>query len=171
MFIVSKSEDLEIKTFQTDDICSEYIGWLNNKSLMRYSNQRFLTHTVTTCERYLASFLNTPNRFLAIKDVSGNLVGTMTMYVRDMHETVDLGIMIGAEYGGRGIGTRAWLAVCAHLENDENVRKITAGCASLNTPMIRLAERSGMMLEGRRLHQEVYDEVAVDILLYGKMTR
>ena len=35
--------------------------------------------------------------------------------------------------------------------------------------MIRLAEKSGMALEGRRVQQEIHDEVAVDILLFGKI--
>lgn len=171
VLIPSDDRNLVISTFQAHDISVEYVSWLNDKSLMRYSNQRFLEHTWDTCEQYLASFLNTPNQFLAIKNSSGNLVGTMTMYVQDMHGTVDLGIMIGPAYASRGIGTHAWLTVCTHLENDENIRKITAGCASSNLPMIRLAEKSGMTLEGRRLQQEIYDDVAVDILLYGKMTR
>ena len=56
-------------------------------------------------------------------------------------------------------------------EEDKNIRKITAGCTSSNTSMIRLAEKSGMTLEGRRVQQEIHDEVAVDILLFGKICR
>ena len=37
--------------------------------------------------------------------------------------------------------------------------------------MIKLAEKSGMTLEGRRIQQEIHDDVAVDILLYGKICR
>ena len=171
MILLSAGAEFTIKTFQANDIGIDYLRWLNDKSVMRFSNQRFLTHTQSSCERYLASFRNTSNQLLAIHDRDENLLGTMTMYFQDMHGTVDLGILVGPEYAGRGIGTRAWLAVCTYLENDENIRKITAGCASSNTSMIRLAEKSGMTLEGRRLQQEVHDEAAVDILLYGKMIR
>ena len=171
MILLSADSELTIKPFQKRDICINYLRWLNDQSAMRFSNQRFQTHTPESSKRYLASFKNTPNQFLAIHDRQENLVGTMTMYFQDIHGTVDLGIMVGPEYSGRGFGARAWLAMMKHLEGNKSIRKITAGCANLNTPMIRLAEKSGMTLEGRRLQQEVYDEVAVDILLYGKLTR
>ena len=134
------------------------------------------THTRSSLTRdalqYLKTcFRNTSNQFLAIHDRHQDLVGTMTMYFQDMHGTVDLGIMIGPEHSGRGIGTRAWLSVLTFLQGDNNIRKITAGCTSSNTSMIRLAEKSGMTLEGRRIQQEIHDDVAVDILLYGKICR
>lgn len=171
MILQSADTELTIKTFQMDDIGVDYLRWLNDKSAMRFSNQRFQTHTRSSCEQYLATFRNTSNQFLAIHDRQENLVGTMTMYFQDMHGTVDLGIMIGPEHAGQGIGTRAWLTVVTFLEEDKNIRKITAGCTSSNTSMIRLAEKSGMTLEGRRVQQEIHDEVAVDILLFGKICR
>ena len=95
----------------------------------------------------------------------------MTMYFQDMHGTVDLGIMVGPEHSGKGIGTHTWLTVVTFLEKDKNIRKITAGCTSSNTSMIKLARKSGMKLEGQRVQQEIHDDVAVDILLYGKIIR
>jgi len=167
----SADNELTIKIFQVNDIGVDYLRWLNDKSAMRFSNQRFQTHTRSSCERYLASFRNTSNQFLAIHNRQKNLVGTMTLYFQEMHGTVDLGIMIGPEHTGQGIGSRAWLTVVTFLEEDKNIRKITAGCTSSNTSMIKLAEKSGMTLEGRRLRQEIHDEVAVDVLLFGKICR
>ena len=171
MILQPAGAELTIKTFQANDIGIDYLRWLNDKSAMRFSNQRFLTHTQSSCEQYLASFHNTSNQFLAIHDRHENLVGTMTMYFQDMHGTVDLGIMIGPEHSGKGIGTHTWLTVVTFLEKDKNIRKITAGCTSSNTSMIKLARKSGMKLEGQRVQQEIHDDVAVDILLYGKIIR
>ena len=56
--------------------------------------------------------------------------------------------------------------VLTFLQGDNNP-KITAGCTSSNTSMIKLLKR-GHDLEGRRIRQEIHDDVAVDILLYGK---
>ena len=169
MILHSADTELTIQTFQEKDIGADYLRWLNDKSAMRFSNQRFLMHTRSSCVKYLKGFRNTSNQFLAIHDRHQNLVGTMTMYFQNMHGTVDLGIMIGPEHSGKGIGTRAWLTLVTFLEEDINIRKITAGCTSSNTSMIRLAEKSGMALEGRRVQQEIHDEGAVDILLFGKI--
>ena len=95
----------------------------------------------------------------------------MNIYVNTAHATADLGIMIGREFSGHGLGKRSWNAIIAYLEKENQIRKITAGCASLNHSMIRLAESSGMILEGRRLQQEIHNRVAVDILLFGKIIK
>ena len=99
------------------------------------------------------------------------MVGTMTAYRNMNHRTVDLGILIGKEFAGKGFGKAAWEAMVSHFASDGLTRKITAGCASPNLAMIRLAEGCGMVLEGRRVGQEVCDNVPVDILLFGKIVK
>lgn len=169
--LIASENDLVIRTFEAADICPDYLRWLNDPDLMKYSNQRFQRHTVESCQAYLDSFKHSANQFLAIADKQEKLKGTMTIYVSTTHGTADLGILIGRDYSGHGLGTRSWQTVIAYLEEQTQTRKITAGCASLNHSMISLAERSGMILEGRRLQQEIHDGVAVDILLYGKIIK
>lgn len=169
--IMISEHGLVIRSFKRADICPDYLRWLNDPELMKYSNQRFRTHTVESCEAYLDSFINSANHFLAISDRQGKIKGTMNIYVNTAHATADLGIMIGREFSGHGLGKRSWNAIIAYLEKENQIRKITAGCASLNHSMIRLAESSGMILEGRRLQQEIHNGVAVDILLFGKIIK
>ena len=80
MILQSADTELTIQTFQEKDIGADYLRWLNDKSAMRFSNQRFLTHTRSSCEQYLKGFRNTSNQFLAIHDRHENLVGTMTVF-------------------------------------------------------------------------------------------
>ena len=169
--LITSENDLVIRTFEAADICPDYLRWLNDPDLMKYSNQRLKRHTVGSCQAYLDGFKNSANHFLAISDKQEKLKGTMTIYVSTAHGTADLGILIGREYSGHGLGKRSWQTVIAYLEEQTRTRKITAGCASLNHSMIRLAEGSGMVLEGRRRQQEIHDGVAVDILLYGKIIK
>ena len=169
MHLTTHDGSLHIRPVTGDDITQNYVGWLNDQSLMRYSNQRFLDHTLATSRSYLATFAETDNLFLAICDTGDQLVGTMTAYRNMNHQTVDLGILIGKEFTGKGFGKSAWETVVSYFMSDRLTRKITAGCASPNLPMIRLAEGCGMVLEGRRVDQEVYDNVPVDILLFGKI--
>ena len=169
MHLTSPDGSLTIRPVTEDDITPNYINWLNDQSLMRYSNQRFINHTLATSRSYLAAFTKTDNLFLAICDTGDQLVGTMTAYRNMNHQTVDLGILIGKEFTGNGLGKAAWDTTISHFMNDGFTRKITAGCASTNLAMIKLAEGSGMVLEGRRLDQEICENRPVDILLFGKI--
>lgn len=160
-----------LRPFVRADITDDYIGWLNDPQVVRYSNQRFRQHDRATSLAYLQSFINTPNRFLSIVDrTTDHAVGTMTIYASPHHGTADVGIMIGAAVArGKGLGLAAWTLLLDSLIAEPSLRKVTAGTLACNLAMIRLAERSGMILEGRRTAQEIVDGVPVDILLFGRL--
>ena len=155
--------------FRESDITPTYLTWLNDSELMQFSNQRFSRHTIETATKYVRSFNNTPNQFLAIFNHQDQMVGTMTAYRNSNHGTADLGIMIGSEFTGKGFGKSAWNTLVNHMQDDKAVRKITAGCLDKNLAMIKLIEGCQMILEGRRIAQEVYQDEPSDILLFGKI--
>jgi len=169
--IICANEKVIIRHFTEADITTEYLSWLNDQDLMKFSNQRFKSHDRGTALRYLRTFEHSQNAFFAITSLEGVLVGTMTAYKNENHQTIDMGILIGKPFTGSGLGKSAWLCLFRELENDPTIRKITAGCAHANLAMIKLIEGVGMQLEGRRKHQELYDGELIDILLYGKLIR
>lgn len=164
------SEHLRITQFTEDDITAEYIGWLNDIEVMRFSNQRFHKHDLESCTNYLRSFDGSANLFLVIRLRQDDIaIGTMTVYRNMHHATADVGIMIGSPSGrGRSLGVEAWRSMIDWLLTDGRTRKVTAGTLACNQPMIRLAEQSGMALEGVRKSQEIVDGQPEDILLFGK---
>jgi ribosomal-protein-alanine N-acetyltransferase len=159
-----------LKPFLAPDISDEYINWLNNQTVVKFSNQRFLIHNYDSCLRYQASFNGTDNLFMAIRRMSDDkLIGTLTAYVAKQHGTVDVGIMIGdTSIWGMGFGLDAWLAMINWLLNRNDIRKLTAGTLACNFGMINLMERSGMILEATRKSQEIVDGCPIDILYYAK---
>jgi [ribosomal protein S5]-alanine N-acetyltransferase len=161
---------LYLRPFGTGDITSAYIGWLNDPRVVRFSNQRFGVHDRASCEAYLRSFNGTNNLFISIRKIEDDLqVGTMTAYCSGRHGTADVGIMVGdASARGTGIGLEAWRLLTDWLLVDGGARKVTAGTLGCNVGMIRLAERSGMRLEGRRIAQEIVEGEPQDMLYFGR---
>jgi RimJ/RimL family protein N-acetyltransferase len=133
--------------------------------VVRYSEQRHRIHTVETCLDYAKSFRGTSNLFLAITVPGSNpkFIGTMTAYIDSANLVADMGILIGArQASGHGYATEAWTAVCRALFAT-GIRKVTAGTLEVNAPMIRLMRRVGMVPDGTRPRQFLYDgrEVAL----------
>ncbi|APC05337.1 hypothetical protein AOC10_01730 [Polynucleobacter asymbioticus] len=159
-----------LRPFRAADITADYLSWLNDPNVMRFSNQRFLCHTEQTCLDYLTSFLESPNHFLALLHRgSGAMFGTITVYHNVFHGTADIGIMVGdSRLWGRGLGAIAFRAVMQVLEDSEVIRKITAGAASLNLGMVRIMEKAGMHHEATRYAQELVEGELVDIVYYAK---
>jgi RimJ/RimL family protein N-acetyltransferase len=161
---------VELRSFAEDDITSDYVGWLNDPLVTRFSNQRFHTHSRESCRIYLRSFSGTDNLFLNVRKLDdGKPIGTMTAYVSPQHGTADLGILIGdRSVWGQGYGQDAWDTLAKYLATLPGMRKITAGTLARNEAMIRIVERSGMELEGRRKAQELVEGEPVDILNFAR---
>lgn len=161
---------VSLELFRRQDITAGYISWLKDPEVVRFSNQRFRTHDHASCETYLRSFDGTQNLFLSIRLVAEDrAVGTMTVYRNEHHGTADIGIMVGDRaVWGSGIGHEAWQLLVDWLLTEGRARKVTAGMLACNRGMVRLAEKSGMVLEGRRIAHEIVDGQAHDVLHFGK---
>jgi RimJ/RimL family protein N-acetyltransferase len=167
---ILKGEKVLLRSFTASDINEAYIGWLNDKDVVQFSNQRFLRHDRDSCLRYLASFEGTDNLFISVRRLSDDRpVGTMTAYVSSHHGTVDVGILIGDKsVWGMGYGQDAWNTLTNWLLTRDDIRKLTAGTLACNYGMIKLMERSGMHHEATRREQEIVNAQAADILYYAK---
>lgn len=161
-----------LASFERRDITDFYIDWLNDKEVVKYSNQRFINHTHSSCSVYYESFLHSDNLFLKVLDKSdGTFIGTVTCFYAVPHFTVDVGILIGDKSRwGQGIGTDSWLTVIDWLRTRSCVRKITAGALDQNLAMINLFNKAGMELEAVREKQEYFEGQARDLLFFRLFT-
>jgi [ribosomal protein S5]-alanine N-acetyltransferase len=163
---------LRLRPFVAADIGPAYLGWLHDSEALRFSNQRFRSHTADSCAAYLASFEGSDNVFVSIRLAEGDqAIGTMTAYRSRHHGTADIGILLGERSAwGQGLGQEAWDAMLGWLAGLEGMRKLTCGTLAGNLPMRRLAERSGMTLEGVRRAQELVGGEPQDMLLFARFT-
>ena len=159
-----------VLTFTQDHLTDNYLLWLNDTEVTRYSNQRFMQHSRESLNKFFQSFTDSPNMFLAILDrMTGEYIGTMTVYFSLPHNTADIGIMIGERSAwGKGIGVEAWTIVMKYLFEYRGVRKVTGGTVRANQGMVKIFEKSGMSLEATRLRHQIFDKEEHDILLYAK---
>ena len=158
-----------IRPFNADDISDVYLSWLNDRDLMKFSNQRFIHHDEKNSSIYLQSFAGTSNGFFAVEDsCSGSLIGTMTVYFFERQRIADVGVLIGNKgVAGKGFGTDCWCAMIEWLKCQEVVRKITAGTVSINKPMLSLMRAADMQEDGRRREQDLIGNAPVDVVYYA----
>ena len=163
-----KGDKVLVRQFKEHDLSDAYISWLNNPEIVRFSNQRFINHDITSVRHYFSSFAGSANTFLSIEDAQTQLqVGTMTIYVQPHHGTADVGILVGKN--GNGYGKEAWGLVIDWLLETCKVRKVTAGTLSCNRPMIKLMEYAGMHKEATRIDHELVDGKPQDVVYFAKL--
>lgn len=160
--------NLRLAPFTEAHITPQYLGWLNDKSLMRYSRQRLHAHTRESSLAFLATFRGSPNFFWAVEQAPDALLaGTLTASVDPQHGTADLGILIGL--AGQGHGKAAWGLALRHGFETLGLRKITGGSSAKNRAMIAIFEHWRMHLEARQREQELYEDGPADLLFYGQL--
>jgi len=168
-----ETERLIIKPFSEKYLTKRYVSWLNDPSVVRFSDQRHRKHTLKSCREYMKSFKKSPHYFWAIiaKDKSLGHIGNMNAYVDSVHKTSDLGILLGERLAlGHGYGLEAWTAVCEYLLK-KGMRKITAGTLSVNVKMIHLMKKASMIPDGIRTKQCIFEGSEVNLVyraLYKK---
>ena len=170
--IILTGDKISLQSILGENITDEYVSWLNDREVIRFSNQRFVQHSKESCLDYAQSFLGTDNLFLSVKEnQSGQIIGSITAYLNLHHCTADMGLMIGdRSVWGNGYGLEAWLLLMRYLFDTAKIRKITGGTLRDNISMIKIMERSGMQLEAIRKEQEVIADVAIDMLLFAKFS-
>lgn len=145
----------------------EYVSWLNDKQLTRYSEQRHRLHTLESCRTYMLGFLGTAHHFWAIEatDRDGLHIGNLNAYVDEHNGLADLGILIGHAAAQRqGYGLEAWKAALGYLAALPGLRKLTAGMLSNNARMVALAQKTGMVEDGRRKNHYLWEGCAMDVI-------
>lgn len=162
---------VELCPFEEELITSDYLGWLNNKDLMRYSRQRFVHHTRESSIAYLRNFDNSPNEFWSIHRRSDHLyVGTMTAYVDSVVGVADIGILVGhAEARGKGLGREAWGLTMDYLFRVEGMQKVTGGTSAQNAAMVKVFHHWQMRLEEIKRGDEVIEGRPMDVLRFGML--
>lgn len=163
------TKNLILQRFTEGEISENYLAWLNDKELMKFSEQRHRSHTRETALAYFRSFNHSINFFLSIKTRENqDHIGNLTIYTDVNNRVCDIGILIGdSRYSGKGLGLEAWRAAIDYLFSQKICRKVTAGTMALNGPMIKIFKKSGMCWEGTRRKQFLVGEAEVDLLQYA----
>ncbi len=158
---------LRLRAFSESHLTARYVGWLNDKKLMRFSEQRHKNHTVETCRAYWRGFEGSPHYFWAIEErgAENRHIGNINAYVDEQNQLADVGLLIGEpQVAGRRFGLEAWLGVCRYLLAERGLRKVTGGTLALNQAMIRIMHRAGMVEDGTRSRHYVVEGREVDVV-------
>lgn len=142
-----RCDDLVLKDFSEDNLSEEYVSWLNDPEVVRFSRQRFDKHTADSCNLFFREMQSREEYFVAVFVEKDGLqhIGNITTATDEHNGVVDLAILIGnRDYWGMGYGRKAWKLLINKLLESSDIRMVTAGCMSENKAMVRIMMASGM---------------------------
>jgi RimJ/RimL family protein N-acetyltransferase len=163
-----RKDNLLIANFKLSDINKNYIQWLNDKKLLKYSNNKFINYNKKKCVSYFKSFKNSQNLFLSIKNNKLELIGTITCFFSCNNKICDIGILLGDKnHRSKGLGLKSWKMIMSFLANNYNLKKISAGTIKENIKMLYIFKKSKMVYDGFR-KKNFYDKKFFDLVFYAK---
>ena len=145
------------------------LSWLNDPDVVRFSEQRHVKHNIETQLSYFQA-LRSGDKYLGVylNTLEGLLIGTLTAHIDQNNSVANVGIMMGEKRTwGNGYGLEAWTMVCNELFA-EGIRKVEAGCMSINYRMMAICQHYGMVEEGRQDSHYLVKDGTADLVHWGK---
>lgn len=161
------TERLIIRPFAEEHLVPAYVDWLNDSTVVRYSEQRHQRHTLGSCREYWQLIQDSRHYLWAIevKERPPRFVGTVSATIDSANRVAEIGILIGDRAAwGSGYGLEAWQAVCQWLLVQAGMRKVFAGTLSTHTAMLAIMRRSGMRPDGRWRRHALWEGREVDFV-------
>ena len=168
--MIVKGNKVDLVTLKIHDIKNKnYVSWLNNKKLLKYSNQRFENNTINNLKKFYLSLKKNNDFFCKIVTKNKIFIGTIICRINHNHKTGNLGILIGnKKFKSKDMGYDAWITAIQYLKKSKKLRKIYAGTLTCNKPMLKIFKKSKMKFEARLKKQEIYRNKYYDTLIYSK---
>jgi RimJ/RimL family protein N-acetyltransferase len=141
--MIVNSKRIIIKNFQRKDIDNEYISWLNNKSLLKYSRNKNKKYNYKKVLQDFNYIVNKKNLFLKIiEKKSQKKIGTVIAYVYKKIKLINIGILIGnKDYLNKGYGTEVYKLLIHFFFSKKKFEKIEIGCNKKNLPIIKICKK------------------------------
>jgi len=134
-----------------EDFTSEYLRWLNDPEINRYSQRRSFPLSWEDMKSYKEYFSKNPQEgfILAIIEKNKKIhIGNIAVVnIQLVNHCAEIAILIGnKDYWGKGYGAECMYLLTKHLFNYLNLNKVFAG--SFNPAFVRCVEKLGWIKEG-----------------------
>lgn len=167
-----RDDTVELFLLEPRHVGAHYVGWLNDSSMNRFLESRFVVHDEASVRAYVESCLVNPDvLFLGVRHLAtGRHVGNVKLEINRVHGRAEVGILIGdREVQGQGIATCAITLLCRVASEQLGLRMLTAGCYASNKGSERAFTKAGFSVEGTRPGYFLLDGNPEALMLMGRV--
>lgn len=137
-----------LRPLQETDATEEYLKWLNDYEVVKYTESRFYPNSMDSLRAYLTGLNNNNNvAFAIVEKSSNNHIGNIKLgNINWIHRYADIGLIIGnKDYWGKGIAPEVLELIVNYAFKRLNLRKLVAGAYIENKGSIRAFEKVGFV--------------------------
>ena len=163
---------VSLKLLKTSDISKNYIEWLNNREVTKYTDQSFYKHTYKSISNYVSKITISKNDYLygiyILDKKKSYHVGNIKIgNINKIHKNAVISYLIGEQkYWGKGIATKAVKQII-QVAKKRKLRKLIAGSNTKNIASIKVLKNCGFKKEGLQTSYGKYKNTRFDNYIFG----
>ena len=166
-----ETERFYLRTLTLSDVEGNYRNWLNDAEIVRHNSHGRFPQTPETLSQYVKSTTITTNQIVlaVVEKNTGHHIGNISLQqINWVDRNAEIAFLLGEiAYAGKGVMFEAGEKLIQHAFSTLNLHRVYCGTSSVNTAMLRLAEKLGMEQEGRRKDAIFNNGTYHDLIEFG----
>lgn len=159
----------ELMLLKESDVTQSYVDWYLNPDVTSYSDNQYRVFTLDGQKNYVRSCLNNDDIDLHGIFDNGLHIGNIVISgLSSVHKRAEISYVVGdTGYWGKGVASYAISEIVKKSKTDYKLNRLYAGLAEGNIGSVRVLEKNGFKLEGKRLNHLFYGGEFHNQLNYG----
>ncbi len=171
--LISTEDNFYIKQLTKNDVSENYINWLNDYDVVKYTEQRHLKHSYNSVCDFVEKKLVSEDSLLFGIFFSKIHIGNIKLGpISFANKRSEISYFIGdKKFWGRGIITKTITFLSQIARDRLDLVKLLAGTYECNLASINVLKKNGFKLEGRITKSVYFEKKRIDNLIFGKILK
>lgn len=166
-----KGNQIYLRALTISDAEGNYRNWLNDHEVVQFNSHGRFPMTLDKLVSYINSTTSSTNTLiLAIVDANtNNHIGNISLQsINWIDRNAEIAFLLGEKsYWGKGIMYEAGSILLKHAFDVLNLHRVYCGTSEENKGMQKLAQKLGMVQEGKRMEAIFKDGNYYNIIEFG----
>jgi ribosomal-protein-alanine N-acetyltransferase len=159
--VTLSGENVILKDLRVGDVTQDYVDWMNDMDVVKYTESRFALHTIDSTREFVELLQTSPDSILfgMFSPKEGLHIGNIKIGpINWQHGLGDIGLIIGRKtFWGKGIAAEAICLVRDYALATLSLHKVTAACYASNYGSSKAFLKAGFHKEGVRSQHALGD--------------
>ena len=163
------ADDIFLKVLTSNDVDENYVYWLNDYSITKFTEQKYFKHTFDSIKEFVTQKYESENDLLFGIFVKGKHIGNIKLGpINFYHLSAEVSFLIGEKkLWGKGIASVCTSTIVQYAVAQLGLKKITAGYYENNTGSAKVFQKCGFIIEGKKRSQLIFEDQRIDHISVG----